>query len=59
MDLHHLGPKKTYLSSADFVGRISLTLTLGKLALSDCNRFWPKNISSYENFKVLAVPAEF
>ncbi|MDR3131604.1 MAG: ATP-binding protein [Rickettsiales bacterium] len=47
--------EKNILSSTGFVGRISMTLTLGELALSDCNRFWPKNISAYEKFKVLAV----
>ncbi|MDX5528518.1 MULTISPECIES: AAA family ATPase [unclassified Wolbachia] len=47
--------EKNILSSTGFVGRISLTLTLGELSLSDCNEFWPKNISAYEKFKVLAV----
>ncbi|WP_225416052.1 hypothetical protein [Wolbachia endosymbiont of Brugia malayi] len=32
-----------------------MTITLKELLLSDCNRFWPKNISAYEKFKVLAV----
>ncbi len=47
--------EKNLLSSVGFVGRISLTLTLEELTLSDCNQFWPKNISPYEKFKVLSV----
>ncbi|HCC24711.1 MAG TPA: ATPase, partial [Holosporales bacterium] len=47
--------EKNILSSKGFVGRISFTLTLEELPLSDCNLFWPKNISSYEKLKVLAV----
>jgi uncharacterized protein len=43
------------LSSTGFVGRISYTLTLVELPLSDCNQFWPKNISAYEKLKLLAV----
>ncbi|MGL9681660.1 MAG: hypothetical protein ACR5K2_01455 [Wolbachia sp.] len=30
-------------------------MTLEELALSGCNRFWPKNISAYEKFKALTV----
>lgn len=47
--------EKNILSSTGFVGRISYTLTLEELPLSDCSKFWPKNISAYEKFKVLAV----
>jgi AAA+ ATPase superfamily predicted ATPase len=47
--------EKNILSSEGFVGRISFTLTLEELPLPDCNLFWPKNISSYEKLKVLAV----
>lgn len=47
--------EKNILNSTGFVGRISLTLTLQELPLSDCRKFWPGNISSYEIFKVLAV----
>jgi AAA+ ATPase superfamily predicted ATPase len=47
--------EKNILSSTGFVGRISLTLTLEELPLSDCNKFWPKNIAAYEKLKVLAV----
>ncbi len=43
------------LNSASFVGRILLTIRLGKLLLSDCNRFWPKNIPPCEKFKERAV----
>ena len=46
---------KNILSSTGFVGRISYTLTLEQLPLSDCNEFWSKNISAYEKFKILSV----
>ncbi len=49
------GLKKNILSSTGFVGRISFTITLRELPLTDCSKFWPKNISVYEKFKVLAV----
>lgn len=47
--------EENILSSTGFVGRISYTLTLKPLPLSDCNKFWPKNISAYEKLKVLSV----
>ena len=50
--------EKNILSSTGFLGRISLTLTLEELPLSDCNQFWLNwvdKISAYEKFKVLAV----
>lgn len=47
--------EKNILSGTGFVGRISFTLTLNELPLSDCRKFWPKNISAYEIFKVLSV----
>lgn len=47
--------QKNILSSTGFVGRISYTLTLEELPLSDCRQFWPKNIAAYEKLKVLAV----
>src|SRR5262249_39520768 len=47
--------EKNILNSTGFVGRISLTLTLEALPLSDCNQFWSDNISAYEKYKVLAV----
>jgi uncharacterized protein len=47
--------EENLLSSSAFVGRISHTLTLDPLPLSDCDRFWPSTISAYEKFKVLSV----
>jgi len=47
--------EKNILGSTGFVGRISFTLTLNELPLFDCAKFWPKNISAYEKFKMLAV----
>lgn len=47
--------EKNILSSTGFVGRISYTLTLEALPLSDCKQFWPKNIAAFEKLKVLAV----
>ena len=47
--------EKNILSGTGFVGRISYTLTLEELSLSECRKFWPKNISAYEIFKVLSV----
>jgi len=46
---------KNILSNSGFVGRISYTLTLEELPLSDCSKFWPKKISAHEKLKVLAV----
>lgn len=46
------------LNSADFMGRVSLTLTLNELELPLCNEFWGSRkdrISAYEKFKVLAI----
>ncbi|MES2613837.1 MAG: ATP-binding protein [Bdellovibrionota bacterium] len=47
--------EKNIMSGAGFVGRISFTITLRELPMSDCFLFWPKNISIYEKIKVLAV----
>ena len=47
--------EKNILNSTGFVGRISYTLTLEELPLSDCKQFWPKNIAAFEKLKVLAV----
>jgi len=47
--------RRNLLSSTGFVGRISYTLTLEELPLSDCSRFWPSDISAYEKFKLLSV----
>lgn len=44
------------LSSTGFMGRISLTLTLNELPLSDCNNFWNQSlISDFEKLKILSV----
>ena len=44
------------LASTGFMGRISLTLTLKELSLSECNLFWSTDlISDYEKLKTLAV----
>ena len=46
------------LNSADFMGRVSLTISLDELELSHCNEFWRENkdrISSYEKFKFLSI----
>lgn len=47
--------EKNIMSSKGFVGRISSTLTIEELPLSDCSLFWGKNISAYEKLKVLSV----
>ncbi len=50
--------EKNILSSTGFVGRISLTLTLGELPLKDCQQFWGKKnamLSPMEKFKILSV----
>jgi AAA+ ATPase superfamily predicted ATPase len=49
--------EKNVLSQTAFLGRLSLTLTLEELPLSDCSRFWQKQIqiSAYEKFKILSV----
>ncbi len=46
---------KNILSSKGFVGRVSYTLNLKELPLSDCIKFWPENISTYECLKVLSI----
>jgi hypothetical protein len=48
---------KNILSSTGFFGRISLTLLLEELPISECSAFWGnrKKISAYEKFKVLSV----
>lgn len=46
---------KNILSSTGFVGRISYTLALKELLLSECNQFWPQNIAPYEKLKLLSV----
>lgn len=47
--------EKNILSSTGFVGRVSFTLALGELPLSDAMQFWPKHISAYEKLKLLSV----
>lgn len=50
--------EKNILNNTGFAGRISLTITLGHLALPACNAFWLKNknrISYREKLKLLAV----
>jgi AAA+ ATPase superfamily predicted ATPase len=50
--------EKNIISSTGFMGRISLTITLQELTLSECNEFWgslKNKISSYEKFKCLSV----
>lgn len=49
---------KNILSSTGFMGRISYTLLLDELPLSDCNDFWNdtgSHFSSYDKFKLLSV----
>lgn len=45
------------LKSKGFVGRVSLTIDLKELPLSEANRFWSKTpyISAFEKFKILCV----
>ena len=48
--------EENILNDKGFMGRISLTLTLEEMPLSEANLFWNKSlISSYEKFKVLCV----
>jgi uncharacterized protein len=50
--------EKNILNSIGFVGRISFTLTLNELPLSDCKKFWrgmAQDISTMEMLKVLSV----
>lgn len=50
--------EKNILQSTGFMGRISQTLTLDELPLTDCNTFWRNqkdHISNYEKFKLLSV----
>lgn len=49
---------KNILNDTDFVGRISLEITLEELNLSECNEFWGSKkdyISSVEKLKILSV----
>lgn len=49
---------KNILSSTAFMGRVSYTLTLDELPLSDCAAFWNSvgsRFSSYDKFKILSI----
>lgn len=49
---------KNILSSTGFMGRVSYTLSLEELPLSDCNGFWHKaadRFSAYDKFKILSI----
>ena len=49
---------RNILNSADFMGRVSLTLNLQELPLHQCHYFWGKNrnrISSSEKFRILSI----
>lgn len=46
------------LNSADFMGRVSLSIDLRELPLADCNQFWNSasgEVSVLEKFRILAV----
>src|SRR3990167_9989074 len=48
--------EKNILSSAGFLGRVSLDMTLKELPLDDCGKFWgrhAKQVSDYEKLRVL------
>lgn len=50
--------EENILGSTGFFGRITLTITLEELPLSECTRFWgahAKRIAIFEMFKVLCV----
>jgi hypothetical protein len=48
--------EENILNDKGFMGRVSLTLTLEEMPLSDANKFWGSHqISSSEKFKVLCV----
>jgi AAA+ ATPase superfamily predicted ATPase len=47
--------EKNILSSTGFLGRVSSTLHLNELTLSEARQFWPDTITDYEVLKVLAV----
>lgn len=49
---------KNILASTGFMGRVSYTMTLDELSLSDCNAFWDgigSQFSAYDKFKMLSV----
>ncbi len=50
--------QKNILQNTQFVGRISLELTIPELELHDCNLFWGNRkhrISSFEKFRILCL----
>lgn len=49
---------RNILNSADFMGRVSLSIDLRELALPECNEFWGAardRVSALEKFRLLAV----
>jgi uncharacterized protein len=49
---------KNILSSTGFMGRVSYTMSLDELPLSDCNAFWNSTgnqFSPYDKFKLLSI----
>ncbi len=49
---------KNILSNTAFMGRISYSITLEELPLSDCHAFWERTgnqFSSYDKFKILSI----
>lgn len=49
---------KNILSNTAFMGRISYSLTLEELPLSDCHAFWERTgnqFSSFDKFKILSI----
>lgn len=48
--------QENILNDKGFMGRVSLTVNLEEMPLSDANKFWGKRlVSSYEKFKMLCV----
>ena len=48
--------QENILNNKGFMGRVSLTINLEEMPLSDANKFWKKMaVSAYEKFKVLGV----
>lgn len=50
--------EKNILSNTAFMGRISYSITLEELPLSDCRIFWEKTgnqFSNYDKFKILSI----
>ncbi len=50
--------QKNILQNTNFMGRISLELTVGELPISDCQFFWGKKaerISAFEKFRILSL----